>query len=573
MMMNSRRIYLLGIVVGTFLAGAAYAYKPEMHAEMARNALVQARGGIDFGARLGVDVGATFGGKTPIEWVAFGAEREDYPSVRSVNHFFDPVHDAPLTVGAWPFCTTTVSSPLGTVHTVRANAWALQSQPSNDWGLPKARDYQREVILGPNPGVRGQNVGFLFRSLGQIVHLVQDMGQPEHTRNDQHLFPIGAGADLYEQWSWANLIDSKIENADAYFTGYNTVVLPTFGQYFHDTDGRGMADYSNRNFVTQDTNYSDKTASKCFKYDAPELDLAVPRLVLVTEHPLDDNGVQFEQVLFETIYESLVFDAYTETTLTDGYHTVLSAFDAETKKYDPAKAVYSLNDSSYQTRAGLLVPRAVGYSAGLIDHFFRGRIDAQWQKLSTGPYAYELSIRNSGSEAIGPDAKLSLVYRATPEYFGRTNSDDTAVVFWNEPLASLVPGFAGIAPGETVVVHVLPVFGLKAGDSITQFERRIVIEGTLGAEQGSVISTVQDPTTKSGFVVEVKWSGDRFLSLAVEEFVTRIPRNVGWNDQVCYNPVNGLTCSDGVTMDNVTVERRQVFSHSVSIPNQVGCMT
>ena len=39
--------------------------------------------------------------------------------------------------------------------------------------------------------------------------------------------------------------------------------------------------------------------------------------------------------------------------------------------------MYSLNRLNYDAMASLLVPRAVAYSAGLINFFFRGRIDIE----------------------------------------------------------------------------------------------------------------------------------------------------------------------------------------------------
>ena len=45
----------------------------------------------------------------------------------------------------------------------------------------------------------------LFRSLGDVVHLIQDMGQPQHTRNDPHAGKLGRGwiaghTSIYEKY-------------------------------------------------------------------------------------------------------------------------------------------------------------------------------------------------------------------------------------------------------------------------------------------------------------------------------------------------------------------------------------
>jgi hypothetical protein len=59
--------------------------------------------------------------------------------------------------------------------------WA-RNRPSAD-ALPWLPHTYRNAILGPNAGARDASLAELFTSFGHIVHLVQDMAQPEHTRN------------------------------------------------------------------------------------------------------------------------------------------------------------------------------------------------------------------------------------------------------------------------------------------------------------------------------------------------------------------------------------------------------
>lgn len=562
-----------------FPLGSAYAYEPSVHQKITVKALEQSARGVDYKARLGIRLSESFGGKLPETWVSDGAEREDdiwdsYPFFRSLHHFLDPVHLEPLTIGKWPACTNNASALFGLTglgfHTTRADEWALHSQPLNAWGLPRARGFQKEALLGPNPGTRDQNMAFLFRSLGHMVHLVQDMAQPEHTRNDQHL-PVFPGA-IYETYTGEIIGGAEMPAVAHYFESYDTVVLPTFQHYFTHPDGRGMADFSNRSFVTQDTNYGDQAAAtRCFEYDFPRIEDAQPRIEVVTERPLDDFGAVYEVQVLETVFTSHTFDLYRQTSDVDAYHTLYSAFDAEIRKYDPAKQVYSLNNFSYDMRAAILLPQATGYSAGFIDHFFRGTVEAKWKKLQSGPYVYELTVQNTAKVPIGADARLSVIYRADPAYFNRTNSDDTAVIFMNEPLASLVPGFSGLAPGESASVHVPPVFGLKTGDSITEFERRIVVEGTLDTEAGTVISLVQPANASSKFVAEALWDGQSFLSLVIEEFADAEHTQRLLNNQACYNPATGNGCLGCCgTMEHVTILSEEAGKLAIGIEPRSG---
>jgi len=106
-----------------------------------------------------------------------------------------------------------------------------------------------------------------------------------------------------------------------------------------------------------------------------------------------------------------------------------------------------------------------------------------------------MTVTNRSSEPLGVDASVEAVFKATPEYFGRDNSDDTGVIVRQTALLDVVPNFDGLTPGESVTVPVSP-WGLKAEDSLLEFERRIVVRGTLGTERGAVVGLHQRPQQK-----------------------------------------------------------------------------
>lgn len=135
------------------------------------------------------------------------------------------------------------------------------------------------------------------------------------------------------------------------------------------------------------------------------------------------------------------------------------------------------------------MPRAVGYSAGIVEHFFRGRIDAQWRNAGGG--AYDLTIWNRSTDHLGADATIEAVYRADPSHFPYGNSNDTGLVVAKTPL-STIPSFTGLAPGAGASLRVFPQY-LEAGQSLLDFERRIVVRGTLGTEKDAVLTFVEPP--------------------------------------------------------------------------------
>jgi hypothetical protein len=155
-------------------------------------------------------------------WIIRGAIREDDNTIetpaskpegdepggvfnRVYGHFFDPQNDRPLTF-------------LGE-RGPRSPDWALvagtqSSGRENHYNIPSAREAMWRALtlkkLLPNgtlesiiPG--GNNVGAAaaedernaywattFRAVGDVVHLLQDAAQPQHTRNDAH---SGLGCD------------------------------------------------------------------------------------------------------------------------------------------------------------------------------------------------------------------------------------------------------------------------------------------------------------------------------------------------------------------------------------------
>ena len=56
----------------------------------------------------------------------------------------------------------------------------------NRFSLLDARDYQYKSLTAPAKVTRDENTALLFNVLGQVLHLLEDMAQPQHTRNDPH---------------------------------------------------------------------------------------------------------------------------------------------------------------------------------------------------------------------------------------------------------------------------------------------------------------------------------------------------------------------------------------------------
>ncbi len=151
--------------------------------------------------------------------------------------------------------------------------------------------------------------------------------------------------------------------------------------------------------------------------------------------------------------------------------------------------LFYLDDACHLDYAEKLIPRAVGYSAALLDYFFRGRLDVaifpDFQDNTL--YALTLTIQNltETQEAL-LDGVFSLVFRYTPEGGDPDGSDDIlapAVETTScDHLAYDDTMELVFSPGDTIP--------LDRWDSLTC---TLAFQGTLGHETGAVVGKVFSP--------------------------------------------------------------------------------
>jgi hypothetical protein len=492
----------------TSLAVPAHAYKEPVHVEISRIAFDRMT--VDLLSKTGFDRNTVVDGSSLRTLVVQGSWDQD-AGLNALNHFYDPTAGAGLSVP--------VTGCLNVGQSARV--WAAVGV-DNPHSTPSARTYLERALMLQTKEARKQALGSAFSALGQSIHLVQDMAQPEHTRNDQHLigsqllFDDAPEASLYEEWALANLVAPAAVSYD----GYPNVSLPSTLDYFGDGSSRGLAQFANANYVTQDTNYDDEMrAGKCYYHPgAPRLDAAAPRTQIVDEAVLDAAGNTSTETVIERIYTSFPRDFYQPTSDTDPNHTFLSAVDLETREITGPK--FSLADQSYLSRAALLIPRAVGYSAGYLDHFFRGSVSVQWAPVpDSTPKRYNITVTNTSTEPIRTGALITIAYVAGTKYL-RTGSNDMATIL--EANIALAPGAS-----HTFTDHIIPY--LRDDDDIRAFERHVVVRGTIGEEANDIITLVQPKErTENGIRARITW--DNPASTA-HVFVISDTHNV-WNTTI-----------------------------------------
>jgi len=148
-----------------------------------------------FKSSLGFDDGKNvkIKGKTFLEWVSEGGEREDVPEWRCPMHFHDPLSEN------WDIAGLSIP-PIGSFESMIY--WAQSS--NNDYSWFWAREYYYQALQTGSE----EQYAKTFRSIGQLMHLVSDAAVPAHVRNDAHLkfdlFNLGVvkydDSDPYENW-------------------------------------------------------------------------------------------------------------------------------------------------------------------------------------------------------------------------------------------------------------------------------------------------------------------------------------------------------------------------------------
>lgn len=357
--------------------------------------------------------------------VEAGAVSEDY-DIANVNpanfsryrvfrHFFDPQQGgAALTVPF--FGTLGESSPV----------WALEQNSESSlqtYSLRDARHYLRNALLGPSKAARDFELRSMFFALGHVMHHLQDMAQPQHVRNEDHcqsIICIGNGR--YSPSAYERYTASKGSRLPV--TGYPSVDVGTFvlPELFWSNEGMGVAEYTSNNFVGMRTNYRGD-----IDHIQPDIAHAHPGAdgVTITRRQVTDDDllgpVGPEQPLTGEIWfvQRAVQDRY-RTALT-GANPRLSAFSIYNNELtgfnDQFAQAFTLTRFNYDAAHEFLIPRAVGYSAGLLNYFFRGRIEiglpddgvfsvidhAVTSAAGQGFTKLKVKLRNATAPGVKPD--------------------------------------------------------------------------------------------------------------------------------------------------------------------------
>jgi len=388
--------------------------------------------------------------RTIVSLLEDGGEYEDNPPSfsigicpRSANHFHNPITDSGFS-GIWD-----IGWLCGGESSI---SWSQKSSatqiPGGWYSWHDARDYFYFALTDTAKLERESFYGATFRSLGQLMHLVQDLSVPEHARNDGHYLRA------YEQWVAINSVGSDpLININAIepiafdknllgnnnplaavpfanlfdtntYTGSNpettkTIVDPQDQSPLPQTVG--LSEYTNANFISPDTAFTE------FSY--PSLQ-HVERYYdpISNRHYLKSGTTTPGDTVEHLAAESLLY-RWRET-----------FFPGDTG-YLPLE----LDPGCYKDYAEKLIPRAIGYSANLMEYFFRGKID-----LVADPGGQGYVIENKSDEDMQgtfelfydteEDQRLPVPDQAFPVALSISSGQQSQPINFSPPINAKEPG-------------------------------------------------------------------------------------------------------------------------------------
>lgn len=466
--------------------------------------------------------------QTVEDLIKFGAYEED-SGIRSLNHFFDPRHDIQL---------------LEIPGLAKSPDWILEDRGelivfglSQAFSYKEAQQYFAEALRATTQGARDNNWGKTFESLGHVIHHIQDMAQPQHVRNDQHLdnakfWPvIKQITDLIKDPSWYEDYSFEKSKANVLIPqtlNYEPPKLATARDYWTSgtvARGEGLADFTNRNFLTKDTNFRYRGGQALVDAEYPSPQALNPNagrvesLGLLLPGDDDGDGKPDGAALCEKLrsdpryvfpaggscdmelFETSVWDAYEGTTKTNSRASSLSVFDQYLRDVDgrvqqPIGAgqyvitdrVFTLNRINFDAAHQFLIPRAIAYSTGLINHFFRGRMKLDQPAEAEDGRILEVVIRNVSSQGNSfSSGTFSLHYEATD------GTRKPATILSGESIQS-----SAIAPDgrHTLRAQVPPDLDLLKEQPFT-----LVFDGVIGQERGIAGLVFDAHVNKTGFIL------------------------------------------------------------------------
>ena len=301
---------------------------------------------------LGLEGGlsSSVNGMTAKQWMIEGSDLEDgesFLSPRPRSHFHEPISN----------------TGLGGVFDSSIN-WSLSSVGDQEWSWNDAREYYFKALTSPTKAERDENWAKTFRALGQVMHLLQDSANPAHVRDDPHVLRDGLhdfmNRHSVASYSSAGTIgpDSSMLEVAGAMRNEPFSNLFDRNMYYGSNPGVtlgadvGITEYASANFFSDDRIAGQNSPVPPY-----------PSLAELVPAPAPSSYLTLAR-LGSAAFPGARVAKYT------GNETLSKFLNLEFDLLGKLR----LDDGVYDAYARHLIPRAVGYSAAVLNYFFRGKI-------------------------------------------------------------------------------------------------------------------------------------------------------------------------------------------------------
>jgi hypothetical protein len=429
--------------------------------------------------------------KTVLAWLQKGSNAEDHPICRASHHFHNPrllwlqsqMNDTPwmnyaCDIPRYSNITWatgyTAPPPMGT----KTNVVVSPLYRRVSWDT--AREYFYKALTCTTAADRENYFAKTFEAVGHVLHLLEDMAVPAHTRNDfqSHLFPnsatfLGGFFDRYQPFEqYVKNNPNLVVAASSVFSAFTNTRLTDFwdadrynGSNPSTLTNIGLAEFSNANYFSDFTIPNNGTTSEHF-FPYPHLSSS------------NSSGPNYQICSYQFMnVASVQYVSRTNkgpcppTAVAADHFAVVSLLNTTSSSDINAIAHVWLPDEVNKQYAEELLPRAIGYTAGLLNYFFRGQLGVS--RISGGIKVTNLNTEEMSSyvdtngNTIG---KISVYYDDIADVRNHLESYTLT-----SPLA---PG------GEVTIPFASPSGNIQKGKYI------VVFKGKLGNEEGAVIGKV-----------------------------------------------------------------------------------
>ena len=327
--------------------------------------------------------------------IAFGALFEDdggsffqrinpFITKRSLRHFFDPQTGNGLTLligGSF------LPSPDWALERNSAGAVLDLRNPEQAYSYQDARNYLFTALTCQTVLCRQANFSKTFQTIGHVIHHLQDMGQPQHSRLDTHLLEPNSFYEEYTAATKDSVLPALI-NANPFPPPAGGNYFNSPRRYWQNGDGKGMAEFTGTNFVTMGSMFRrDKNTTSGFSSNK---NFPLPTGAGVTKSTLQTSltGIGGETMTDNIDFlEKTIIDPMKGPPGTKVRLATISILDAHLKGNelgfdgDPLN-VLTVNSKVFDDRLAVLAPRIAAFSTDFINYFFRGRIDmVKWKPI------------------------------------------------------------------------------------------------------------------------------------------------------------------------------------------------